>query len=120
MPIKHTNQGWIASSLLLAAITASFGFAGGVRSQPRQDPTQGVGTNPVQQRIDMITHLQSIDQRMASVEKSLKNLERAASAELQLMMKAQQMSGDAASKPVPKPEAVEQKAARKSEAGSPR
>lgn len=87
--MSRNNRGWIASSLLLAAITASAGFAGGLRSASAQDPKKEVGSNPAQQRIDMITHLQSIDTRMASVETSLKNLERAASAGLQLMMKEQ-------------------------------
>lgn len=97
MAIRSNKGGWIASSLLLAAITASAGFAGGLRSAAAQDPKKEVGTNPAQQRIDMITHLESIDQRMASVEGSLKNLERAASAGLQLMIKAQK----AQEKPAP-------------------
>jgi hypothetical protein len=84
---SRNNRGWIASSLVLAAITAMAGFAGGVRTAEMQDPKRQVAVNPAQQRIDMIQHLQSIDTRMASVEASLKNLERAASAGLQLMMK---------------------------------
>jgi hypothetical protein len=87
--MKNTKGGWIASSLLLAAITASAGFAGGMRTAATQDPKREVGANPAQQRIDMIAHLQSIDTRMASAEASLKNLEKAASVGLQLMMKAE-------------------------------
>jgi len=95
-----SNRGFIASALLVTALAATVGYAGGLRSATAQDPKKNVGSNPAQQRIDMITHLGSIDQRMASVERSLQNLEKAASAELQLMMKAQAFR-EAQLKPVP-------------------
>ena len=73
----------------MTALAATLGFAGGLRSAVPQDPKQELGSNPAQQRIDMIKHLESIDRHMATVERSLRNLEKAASAELQLMMKEQ-------------------------------
>lgn len=100
MEKNKSNRGLIASSLLMTAVAATLGFAGGMRSAAPQDPKREVGSNPAQQRIDMIKHLGSIDQRMATVEKSLANLEKAASAELQLMIKAQKFR-ESQAKPAP-------------------
>jgi hypothetical protein len=91
MTIRHTNRGLIASSLLLAASAALVGFFGGLRSAQRQDPKQEPVFNPAQQRVEMIQYLKSIDTRMASVERSLGSLERAASVGLQLMIKEQKV-----------------------------
>jgi hypothetical protein len=100
MEKNKSNRGLIASSLLMTAVAATLGFAGGMRSAAPQDPKGEVGSNPAQQRIDMIKHLQSIDKHLVTVEKSLQNLEKAASAELQLMMKAQAFQ-EAQTKPRP-------------------
>ena len=95
MTEKHTNRGIITCTLLLTAAAAAAGYSGGLSRAPHQDPAKQLGPNPAQQRIDMIAHLQAIEEHMASVDRNLKSLERAASVALQMQIKGQKAKDDA-------------------------